>query len=534
MSALATAALLSGCGDDANPATSSNGGSGGSGATGATGGTGVGGSGGACLDRCTGDEDCVDCPDERTLCNLVTQQCIKDDLTCPVDEDNEPLVVCTEDADCAACDGVHQRCNTVTQKCVQCVDESHCQGGALCENGKCMPGCPDSCSSHNDCMHCEGPDGDLPACYQHQCAECHPETWLCPTDKVCVNGVCLPPCGIPGSDGECEYDEDCVYCGDPTEDEDVWVCDTPIGGGRGECIPEADSCADLGGASLFPPPYNDNIQLCDEEIDCANADVDFNVGDLIRDLVGSDTIELPFGIDLEICDANASLSMHQCAEISFGGLDCGVCVPCEQDSDCAPIPVDPLVDDLFCNDPLASLAFQLLVGFIWGEENPDHSLHFWCQPVAFGYGACLPCANPTIPCGSSDPGSYDCGDACDHDVCETGDPLDPDDCTDPDQAECAAAVIDNDSWCCEEEWDQLCVDAVADVCTITCGGYECGDACDHDVCTEGDPLDPDDCTDSDEAECAAAVIDNDSWCCEVEWDEYCVDEVADYCSFSCN
>jgi hypothetical protein len=58
-------------------------------------------------------------------------------------------------------------------------------------------------------------------------------------------------------------------------------------------------------------------------------------------------------------------------------------------------------------------------------------------------------------------------------------------------------------------------------CNLPCG------SCSHDECTTGGALDPS--CDS----CAAAVCNEDPYCCSVKWNTQCVDEVSDYCNSGC-
>ncbi len=76
--------------------------------------------------------------------------------------------------------------------------------------------------------------------------------------------------------------------------------------------------------------------------------------------------------------------------------------------------------------------------------------------------------------------------ACGHDACEVGDLMDPS-CD-----ECVAAVCETDSYCCDVAYDEYCVAAAQ--AESVCG---CAPAvtCEHDVCEVGALLDPacDDC-----------------------------------------
>ena len=121
-------------------------------------------------------------------------------------------------------------------------------------------------------------------------------------------------------------------------------------------------------------------------------------------------------------------------------------------------------------------------------------------------------------------------------------------CSTPD---CCDTVCDEDMYCCEVEWDTNCVDMALNMCgglggccnaqgvcedsipeaecdgewfqetaceNINCTNVACLDA-DGD-CWGIDPNDTPGCADS---TCCDQVCDEDSFCCEVEWDENCVD-----------
>jgi len=122
------------------------------------------------------------------------------------------------------------------------------------------------------------------------------------------------------------------------------------------------------------------------------------------------------------------------------------------------------------------------------------------------------CVNEQIPgCG----GEEGCGDP-EAGSCDTpnGTPY----CNDE---ACCQAVCANDPYCCDSEWDQLCSDAVPGLCGGGGGkNEECGDpnagSC---ASANGTPY----C--NDEA-CCEAVCAADPFCCDVEWDQLCVDGAA--------
>ncbi len=538
---LPPAVMLPACGDDEAAR--------GPGGTGASGGTGGGDVEGICLlNNCSDDTHCVGCPDGRDTCLVEESRCVACDpntgegcadgeecspfgicvpegTTCPTDGEGNPEVVCVKNSDCLACSPMHQVCDTVTGKCQACTatNTQHCLSSDICidDDGDmrpetCSPKCPQTCDEHNDCLYCGGPGNEARACFNHKCAECHPDTYPCAAGLECINGVCTPPCGLPGpTSGNCTVDEDCTFCGDPANP-GTWDCKTPINDpSHGKCVPPANGCSDLGtNVAVLPPPYNQVTELCSTDEDCvqAQAGITFNVGEALRDLIGDDELDLGF-TEVTIGDANVQYAMPKCAEISItDNIDCGICVPCETDADCAPIDVDPLIAQLFAGEPFAQIAGALLVDLLWGD-NDDHHLNFFCQPIAFGYGACIPCGNPLAPCGSSGGGGM--GGSCDHDVCTEGGPL-ASSC-----GNCAAAVCAVDSFCCGDNggtWDSICIDVANDQCNDICNG---GAGCPHDPCTQGAALA------SSCSPCVSAICADDPYCCDQNWDSICVAKQAD-------
>ena len=84
---------------------------------------------------------------------------------------------------------------------------------------------------------------------------------------------------------------------------------------------------------------------------------------------------------------------------------------------------------------------------------------------------------------------------------------------------CVASVCGADPFCCNQQngsWDNVCKTAAEDTnthptCANACGG------CIHDVCATGPKLK------SDCSPCATEVCKADSFCCDTEWDQLCVD-----------
>ena len=477
--------------------------------------------GGACLlHNCESDEQCAGCSDGRNTCNLEEKRCVAcgpqggcpagqecssygncvpAGLDCPTDAGGIPTITCASSADCAACDPAHLVCDTASKKCVACTaaDTSECQSTDVCEAGKCAPACPKTCHLDNDCNKCGTPDHPAKACNAHKCSECSP-TYACPAGMLCSeNGVCIKPCGIPEQPGVCDSDADCTGCGGDVSGS--YVCDFPINGGlHGKCKLSAAGCSDLGsGTVVMPEPWNQVTEFCSGDADCAGAGVELNVGKILRDLTGID----------EINDANVYYGMNVCADVELANdLSCGLCVPCSVDSDCNDIDIDALALEAF--GPLGSIAAAILLDQVFG--NNEHTVFMYCESITSDYGVCAPCPGVLSDCSNKQGGA---GGTCNHDVDETGGPLDSS-CGDCEEAVCAV-----DSYCCTTSWDQTCVNEVSQYCSSS--------SCNHSECTTGGAL-SESCND-----CAWSVCGYDPYCCESSWDSQCVSEAQSDYNCSC-
>lgn len=89
--------------------------------------------------------------------------------------------------------------------------------------------------------------------------------------------------------------------------------------------------------------------------------------------------------------------------------------------------------------------------------------------------------------------------------------------------ECCATVCEQDSYCCEFDWDVACVELARSFCEVPkCGDEQLGDCCvphEEPWCREG--------------ACCDAVCAQDTFCCEFEWDVNCVELTYAISSCSC-
>lgn len=106
--------------------------------------------------------------------------------------------------------------------------------------------------------------------------------------------------------------------------------------------------------------------------------------------------------------------------------------------------------------------------------------------------------------------------ACEHELCEEGAALDAN-CD-----ACVHSICVVDPYCCDAvfgAWDAPCVEQVMTVC----GDPTCEAACEHGLCTAGEPLTAS-CND-----CATKICDADPLCCSNWWDATCVAKVETEC-----
>lgn len=88
-----------------------------------------------------------------------------------------------------------------------------------------------------------------------------------------------------------------------------------------------------------------------------------------------------------------------------------------------------------------------------------------------------------------------------------------------DNVTCCNTVCFSDPFCCLTEWDDTCVDAAQAACFLTCGAGALGQGCFEEHATPG-------CSDE---TCCTIVCRQDDFCCDVEWDLFCIDKALESC-----
>lgn len=491
-----TLLVAAGCGDPTilpppTPATSGDGGS----------------SDLICLaNNCTSDFECKDCTGGHTVCEISSRRClacgpgannktcpdkytctkygdcVPEGTTCAEDANGLPTVSCTTNAQCAACSPAYRVCDPLLKTCVGCTtaDVSQCQKTEYCNNDKCTANCPTGCTANADCQHCGAGTSAARACYRGACTQCSPDdnpqdttsghNPNCTEGLSCTDrGSCQAICGVASADGflaggaQCTSDNDCGLCRTQKH------CDQPVNGGFGKCVVPARGCSEFGpGLFTLPAPYDKYTNLCSTDTDCRNQGIDYNIGKTLRDFTGLSALH----------DATVPYGMNVCAEVDIiGSRSCGVCVPCKKDADCKPIGVDSIAGQLAGG--IIGIATQALVAktmdSVFGRG--EHSIQFYCEDLAAGYGVCLPCGNPLARCGNDTPPA---SGPCTHDVCTQGGQLGVQ-C-----GSCTAAVCAEDPYCCIKKWDAECVKKTEKLCPSypSCNGQSCKDKSDGWYCSE--------------------------------------------------
>ncbi len=404
-----------------------------------------------------------------------------------------------------------------------------CNTPDICGNGESEVGetCDGADFAGETCVS-QGYDGGVLAC----AADC---AALDTSGCVDFAGSCCAPHNSPGCSDQACVDLVCAnepWCCDQTWDffctdfatQACEICNTPDVCGNG-VLDGAEACdnPDVGGETCVSQGFDGGIIACLD--DCSGIDtsgcVDFG-GECCSAHDGA-------GCDDATCTQQVCLQYSYCCEV-------------EWDANC----------EFFANNSCETCGVPPGCGNYLTEDaevcdNLDLNGND-CTDLGFG-GGFLFCS---FDCTQYDTSNClaDGGDCC----AAHGDPS----CDDLD---CAAAVCENQPWCCDQTWDASCALAAADLC-VACGAYGCGDpfvepgdevcdgqllggescatvgfdygqlACNGDcqsfntaACLEyaGDCCAPDGTPGCDNVACTAQVCGTDPSCCAGAWDQDCAD-----------
>ncbi len=453
---------------------------------------------------CGSGENCGNCPSD---CGACTGDCCQPNGTPGCSDGAISACVCAMDSYCCLTEWDDVCVEEVSEfGCGQCGDEPAGCGNWYCEEGENCATCPSDCGAcTGDCCQ---PNG-TPGCKTAAIAECvcAQDDYCCTTDwdDMCVGEVTEFGCGQCASescgDGICGWEESCVAC-----PQDCGACSGDCCKGNG-----TPGCKD---AAVSECVCAQDAFCCQSEWDsiCAQEVTNFGCGE---------------------CGGAAGCGDGQCGADESCDIcpeDCGWCAG---SGDCCEANNTPGCDDGSVQNCVCEL----------DDYCCDVAWDFTCasEVESFGCGDCIGGTNcgdgicaPGETCGTC-PG--DCGPCTGSGSC-----CEPHEGPGCENATIQACVCKKDSFCCEYTWDDVCVEEVTSFGCGDCAGGGCGNGqCDNDedclVCPEdcGECLsesccEPHKTLGCEDVDIAACVCNQDMYCCEVEWDSVCVDEVD---SFGC-
>ena len=496
---------------------------------------------GAC--ECATTEDCAIYEDDDK-CNG-TLEC--DGGHCEVDLGSVPVCTPSGPCDLASCTPATGECahaaaadGTACSDGAPCTVADHCAGGVCagvakgCDDGN--PCTDDGCdSATGECVHAANTlacDDEDPCTEADVCADgsCAGQAKSCEDDDVCTEDGCDPGTGdcvhapLAGCclvDGDCDDGDGCTS---DTCDLAVHTClNDPIEG----CCETVSDCDD-------GDPCTDDA--CEESVCqhltkavCCTAAVECDDGDPCTTdaCVDNDCTHAPIPDCVPPTCGDGACDEGETCESCPG--DCGECPTV---SDCCSPHEEPGCDDAEVASCVCALD-DFCCTVTWDDLCVEAGAGCGLECPACGDGACVEgetCAACPEDCGACPAG--DCCAAHDGPGC--------------DDADLMACVCATDDYCCDFEWDGLCVEAAIDGCGLVCAGPECGDG----ACEEGEGCVtcPDDCgacptegpcceahetpgcEDPAIVACGCAL---DPWCCELAWDELCIEGAVADCGLVC-
>jgi hypothetical protein len=355
---------------------------------------------GAC---CTGTACSID---TQANCAAAGGDYLGDGSTCAGDPCTKPVGAC-----CSA-DGT---CTLTTE--AMCAGEY--QGnGTTCDPNPCpiMGACGDPASG--DCSVANG----TPFCDDAKCCQavCAADAFCCETewDQLCADltaTICLPTGACCDGNGACtiQTEADCAAIG--TYEGDGTTC-TPD-----PCSPPLPQCGDAAAGDCFEANGN---AACDDKACCNEV----------------------CALDPFCCE---ELWDQLCAESAAKSCDPGPSCGDPETGDCLSANGSPFCENAACCETVCA-------------DDPFCCDTEWDQ-VCADLAAEL-CAPAPVDCG--DPNAGDCNVANGTPFCEN--------------ADCCDEVCGFDPFCCEVEWDEYCAQQAAEVCTgggkkEVCGDPDAGD-----------------------------------------------------------
>jgi hypothetical protein len=453
-------------------------------------------------------------------CECEAEVCVMDHFCCDYSWDSACVSYCGDvlGIQCpVVCDpGYIVNCNSGCTFEIWIAD-NYCDSALNCEEtdfdgGDCTPCYPD-CENGKNCGAdgCGGSCGtcsDGENCYQDGICAVH-----------CGNGSCEPDLGEECSSSCLEDCGECSVCGDGVcaDDEDCYLC--PEDCEYPATCPENDGCIIWGNPGCAECECQECV--CDQDSTCCDVAWDGECVELCSDCVPN-------------ADCGPTLGCTPSNDPGCGGCACEAEV-CANDSFCCSSGWDSLCiaaceDILGIQCPLVCSATQLIncagTGCTYkswmGDNYCDSSLN--CEETDFDGGDCTPCY-PDCESGKNC-GDDGCGGSCG--TCSDGENCYEDGI--------CAIHCGNDS--CEPELGEECSSCPGDCgeCSV-CGDGVCATDEDCYLCSE-DCEYPAACPENDgcsiwgnpgcaECECQECVCDQDSTCCDVAWDNDCVELCSD-------
>ena len=484
-------------------------------------------------------------------------------------------------------------CDTVQQLCVvgmvkdytPCDDDNSCTADTFCLDGACGGGILQLCDDGNSCTDdsCDPAAGCLFSANSAVCDDGNE----CTQDDVCANGKCggtaggCPcqtdaDCPVASNDNLCKFEQMTCVAGlcELTQVDEV-VCDTSLDEPclkstcdpkTGECAlsPITGSCSDGNTCTVGDLCLDgvckggDNMCGCSTDDDCD----DFEDGNLCNG-----TLKCLSGL----CAVDPATIVN-CPQIALGPCEVSKCNP--QSGVCQK---SPKGNGTSCSDgDTCTDMDKCQNGQCAGAPKKCDDANPCTEDKCDAGAGCVSTPTSDVACSDGDEcttgdvcvdgvcqgGEFVCGN-CGDQVCDGQETCEscPADCGDCPVSDCCtpkegpgcgdeaikACVCAQDAYCCETQWDDVCVGEVEQFGCGKCGGVEpvCGDtvcdpaetceSCPDDcgTCPAGDccvPVEIPGCSDATVEACVCAF---DDYCCKTAWDDVCVGEAVDQCALIC-